>query len=644
MKKNVYLVQVNVTYSDYIAYLPYAAGCIAAYVFSDPAVNEIYALGDILYMRKQLSEALEEVRDPAVVGFSCYVWNMEYNKKLARLIKERYPDCLIVFGGHNIPFNTELLETEPYIDVLMHGEGEFCFKEFLLAADRGGIASVRDISYRDGDRCVTTPKRDKCFPLDELPSPYLAGLFDRMLTDYPQINFQGTLETNRGCPYTCAFCDWCFSERLRFFPMEKVKAEIDWMSEHKIPYCYCADSNFGIAKRDLEIARYVVDRHNATGYPQIFKPCYAKNSDDLVFEIGTLLNANGADKGVTLAYQSMDPAVLENIGRKNLNMQYYTELNARYSAVGIPTYTELILGLPGETYESFCHGLCSLLEAGQHNSMTVYTCQVYCNAPLAQPEYRDKFGIRWERQPLHGIHYPANFNGVQEYYDVVVETKDMSKADWVRANMFSVTLQSFHHLGLLRCVALYARHELGISYFDFYNRLLDYIFSDESRYICSLFRMIEHKTFDTEHSDWCYQNDIFSKVGWYFEEGVFLDLAYNFDTFRREIADFVGSLGIPREICGELFGYQCAIIRQPGQATVTVDSAYDFYTYFENIYENRYAPLEKKRTVLKIETEKKIDRWDVYAREIIWFGKRRSATLLTNPREHRELTYPSCTQ
>lgn len=639
MKKNVYLVQANVTYSDFIAYLPYAAGCIMAYALNDKEITGQYDFGDILYRRHTVEESLEQIKDPAVVGFSCYIWNMEYNKALARAVKGRYPDCRIVFGGHNIPFDTSLLENEPYIDVLMHGEGERGFTELLKAFAKGDISGVDGISYRKDGVCVMNRPSDKCLPVEDLPSPYLMGLFDKMLERDPQIGFQGTLETNRGCPYTCAFCDWCFSEKIRFFPMEKIKAEIDWMAEHKIPYCYCADSNFGIAERDLEIAEYIVKRHNETGYPAVFKPCYAKNSDDLVFKIGCILNATGVDKGVTLAYQSMDPQVLENIGRRNLDVQYYTDLNARYSAVGIPTYTELILGLPGETYGSFCKGLCALLEAGQHNSMTVYTCQVYCNSPIAQPEYRDKYGIRWERQRLHGIHYPANFNGVQEYYDVIVETRDMSKADWVRANMFSVTLQSFHHLGLLRCFALYARHELNISYFDFYNRLLDYIFSDETKYIYKLFAKIRHDTEDTAHSDWCYQNDIFSKVGWYFEEGIFLDLAYNFEEYKKDIAGFVASLGIKEDIMNALFDYQCAIIRKPGQEKVTVTSEYDFYTYMENIYEDRYAPLEKKKTMLTVYPAKKIDSWDVYAREIIWYGKRRSATLLTNPFDRKEVQY-----
>ena len=639
MKKNVYLVQANVTYSDFIAYLPYAAGCIMAYALNDKEITEKYDFGDILYRRHTVEEALEQMKAPAVVGFSCYIWNMEYNKALARAVKERYPDCLIVFGGHNIPFDTSLLDAEPYIDVLMHGEGERSFAELLKAFDKGDISGVDGISCRRNGAAVMNRPADKCLPVDDLPSPYLTGLFDKMLEKDPQIGFQGTLETNRGCPYSCAFCDWCFSEKVRFFPMEKIKKEIDWLAEHKIPYCYCADSNFGIAQRDLEIAEYVVKRHNETGYPAVFKPCYAKNSNDLVFKIGCILNSTGVDKGVTLAYQSMDPQVLENIGRRNLDVAYYTDLNARYSAVGIPTYTELILGLPGETYESFCHGLCSLLEAGQHNSMTVYTCQVYCNSPIAQPEYRDKYGIRWERQKLHGIHYPANFNGVQEYYDVIVETKDMSKADWVRANMFSVTLQSFHHLGLLRCFALYARHELNISYFEFYNRLLDYIFADNTKYIYSLFEKIRHDTEDTSHSDWCYQNDIFSKVGWYFEEGIFLDLAYNFEEYKKDIRGFISSLGIEKDIADELFKYQCGIIRKPGQTKVILTSEYDFYTYIENIYENRYSPLEKKKTELTIYPAKEINTWDVYAREIIWYGKRRSATLLTNPFDRKEIKY-----
>ena len=67
--KKVYLAQVNVTYSDYIAYLPYAAGCIAAYAWSDDEIRQNYELADILYMRLKTEESLAMIKDPAVVGF-----------------------------------------------------------------------------------------------------------------------------------------------------------------------------------------------------------------------------------------------------------------------------------------------------------------------------------------------------------------------------------------------------------------------------------------------------------------------------------------------------------------------------------------------------------------------------------------------
>ncbi len=638
-KQKVYLLQINVTFSEVVAYLPYAAGCIAAYSWADKEISDSYELGGILCLRLKIEESLDKIVDPAVVGFSCYVWNMEYNLILASLVKEKYPDCTIVFGGHNVPDDESLLEKHEFIDVLMHSEGEEPFAMLLKAIKNGnGFESIPDVSYRKNGEIVTTEKK-RLYDITDYPSPYAAGVFDCMLEEYPRVNFHATLETNRGCPYSCAFCDWCFTKKIRLFPLERIKQDIKWISEHKIPYCYCADANFGIEKRDIEIANLILEANRKNGYPQVFKPCYAKNSDETVFEIGKILNHSGIDKGVTLAYQSLDPQTLENIGRKNLTLEHYSNLTAKYAEEKIPTYTELILGMPGETYDSFCNGLCRLLENGQHNSMTVYTCQVYCNSPLASKDFKEKYGIRWERQPLHGIHYHANFNGVQEYYDVVVETKDMSKDMWVKANMFSVCLQSFHHLGLLRCFAIYSRYELGISYYDFYNRLLEYIFSDENKYIYKLFDEIRRKTANTENSDWCYQKDIFSNVGWYFEEGIFLDLIYNREIFWNDIEDFVKSLGIDPQIYGELLNYQQKILRLPCTDKIEFESDYDFYNYFQRIYDDKYMPLENKKNRISVVLEKTIDNWSDYAREIIWFGKRRSATLCTNSRENITVEY-----
>ena len=216
----------------------------------------------------------------------------------------------------------------------------------------------------------------------------------------------------------------------------------------------------------------------------------------------------------------------------------------------------------------------------------------------------------------------------------------MPKEQWVRANMFSVILQSFHHLGLLRCFAIYLRMEKNISYYDFYNMLYDFIFSDSSTANYALFNDMRERTDDVEKGDWTYQKDVFSKIGWYFEEGAFLDMAYRGEEFWREIEPFLLSFGIEKDIYDSLLYYQKSIIRRPEINSAVIETDYDFYDYFENVYTAEYEPLKRQRTRLRIETEKQITDWAQYAIEIIWFGKRRSATLLTTPREKIAVEYP----
>ncbi len=636
MKKRFYLVQIGVSYSSPV-FLPYSVGCIAAYLKNDKEIVEYYDIPDIVVMREKISDVIKRFDKPDYVAFSCFTWNLEYNKTLANELKMLYPEVKIIFGGHSVPAGGEFLEEYDFIDFLMHNEGEETTALFLKAIKNGeALTSVPNLSFREEKVIITTEDKHPA-DISGYPSPYIAGIFDNIMKEFPDREFHATLETNRGCPYACAYCEWCFTKKLRQFPMEKIRAEIEWIAKNKIKYCYCADANFGIFDRDVEIAEYVIEQKKKYGYPDVFKPCYAKESDDTVFEAGYILNKNNADKGVTLAYQSLDGKTLENIGRKNLTLEHFSSLDARYNEAGIPTYTELILGLPGETYESFCRGMCRLLESGQNNSMTVYECQVYPNTQMGQKEYREKFGIRTSKIPLLGIHYNPEFNGVGEYFDVITETSSMPKSDWVKACMFAVILQTFHHLGLLRYFAIYLNKEKNVSYYDFYNMLYDYIYKQSKGYMNEFFTELYHRKADTRKAEWTYQRDVFGTTGWYFEEGAFLEMVYHFDSFREEIKPFLMSFGIEDELFVNLFNYQESLIRKPFVNGVTVKSQYDFYHYFAAVDEGRYEPLRKTANTLEIVAHKNISSWAEYAREIIWFGKRYSATLLVNPRE--KITY-----
>ena len=635
MKKRFYLIQIGVSYSS-PCFLPYGAGCIYAYLKNDPDITRTYDLAGIIVMREPIDRVIERFEAPAVAAFSCAVWNYEYNKQLAVRLKERFPDVKILFGGHNIAPGGDQLKELPYVDYLQHNEGEESTALLLKALQNGSdLSKVPNLSYRDGGRTVTTPD---VIPADlsGYPSPYDCGIFESLMEEFPDREFHATLETNRGCPYACSYCEWCFSKKLRLFPMEKIKREIEWIASHKIKYCYCADSNFGILDRDVAIAAYVVEQKKKYGYPDVFKPCYAKESDDNVFEAGYLLNKNNTDKGVTLAYQSLCPEALENIGRKNLSLERFRALDVRYTKAGIPTYTELILGLPGETYDSFCHGLCSLLDSGQNNSMTVYECQVYPNSEMGSPAYRKKHGIRTAKIPMLGIHYNPQFNGVNEYLEIITETATMPKRDWVRAYMFAVVLQTFHHLALLRFFAIYLHRERKLSYEDFYHALFRFIYEESGGCLHALFSELYERKADTETANWTYQKDVFGTSGWYFEEGAFLELIRSGDVFWEDILPFLRSFDIPEPLFSGLLSYQKGVLRQLRQESLLLCSEWNFYPYFEDQTEE--TQLKQVRSRLEIHTAQVFDNWADYAKNVVWFGKRYSAMLLTNPREQIRYT------
>ena len=85
-KKNIYMVQVDHLYgnAEKSIYLPYAVGLLTAYAFTDAHIREHYAFKGFVYWRKPVETAVEELTNPFVVGFSCYVWNTEYNKAFAK--------------------------------------------------------------------------------------------------------------------------------------------------------------------------------------------------------------------------------------------------------------------------------------------------------------------------------------------------------------------------------------------------------------------------------------------------------------------------------------------------------------------------------------------------------------------------------
>lgn len=474
-KLEVYLNEYNVL-MDNTTYFPLASGQLRAYAETVPEVREYYEFMPFIFIRDDPDRVLSQYRNPAVAGFSCSMWNINLSLAVAQRVKERFPKCLIVFGGPSVPLDpTDFFIRHSFVDVTVRGEGEHTFVELLIRFLEGrDFTNIPGISYLERRDSPLTPgilfkNVDKQLEenLDNFPSPYLDGLYDYLLPS--GINFQVIVETNRGCPFKCSYCFWGGSKRYRLYSLERVKKLADWCGANRIRYVFCADSNFGMLKRDLEIAKYFVGAKAKYGYPEKVRACYGKNAEQTIFQIGKLLHEQDMEKGITLSRQSNDPQTLKNVGRRNIKQPIYDNLQRRYNDEGIPTYTELILGLPGETYQSFLSGMEEILQSGIRNQLMVYVCEVYPNTKLASKEYQERFAISTVRIPLTEIHGSVRSADVPtEYNEIVVSTATMSVEEWKRALVISWVMQLLHGLKLGYFILNYLVQHYQIKYTDFF--------------------------------------------------------------------------------------------------------------------------------------------------------------------------------
>ena len=630
MKKNAYLVQAGCLYGN-TYYLPYAVGMLIAFSLNDKRVADNYDFKRIIYSLEDIDESINSLEEPAFVGFSNSIWNYSYNLEYAQKLKQRYPECIIEFGGHHVPPTTEFLEKYDFIDILIHRKGEEAFRDVLIALNtNGSLADIPNISYRRTDGSIHQTPEVKV-TLSDYPSPYLTGVFDEILKN-TEYHFSCVLETNRGCPYGCCYCDWGeLNSKVRLFPLEKVFAELDWMAEHKMEFVYCVDANFGMFERDEIIAQKLVDLKNTKGYPNRLQVSYAKNEIDRVFRINKMLADNGIGKGATLAMQSLEPAVLKNIGRVNISNEQYSKQITQYRKAGITTYTELILALPGETLDTFCKGLCEVLELGQHSSVSAYYCELLPNSLLARKDYMEKYGIKTVTTALNQYHCESMDDVLSGHSSIVVETKTMSCADWVRANEFSTCVQSMHHFGIMQCIAMYVRTQYDISYYDFYTALHKYI-ETESDFCRSVFEMASCvlNNFVNGRGGLTYQNDIFGKITYPLEEAVFLLCLYNSDKFYAEMKKFASAYIADDEFLDELIRYQRAVVLKPNENNNELDFNYNFKDYFDAVLRNEKIELNKENIRYKFSTPFETSDWIEYAKEIIWFGRRNGRMMYSN--------------
>ncbi len=527
MTKNVYLAQVNNKFGENKVFFPYSVGLLQTYAKSQPDLIASYNFARPIFLREDPHTIAKSLDNPDILGVSSYIWNWEWNKVLARETKEQHPNSLIVIGGPQVPNRSEgFFREHPYVDVLVHGEGEIIFSEILRERlksnpDYTGIAGI---TLNQGGNSVKTPLRPRLKEEEFPPSPYLTGEFDDLLRDNPNLEFHVTSETHRGCPFSCTFCDWgsAVFTKVRKASDDRVRAEYDWVAQNKIPLIYNADANFGLFDRDEELVDYLISLKERTGFPQQIRANWAKNAHDRLFRMAKKLTDADMGIGVTLSLQSLDPHTLEYIKRKNIKFDDFTRLVQGYKKADIPTYTEILLPLPGETYDTFTQGLETIFTAGQHDGVNVYLLSLLPNAEMSNPEYIEKHGIKFFRSPILQNHATPGEDPFTEYSDLVVAVNSMPPEDFDRAFLYSWAAQAFHVLGLTQDIAIYLKSQ-GVSYRSFYEQIL----SEKPDTIAGKEVVGAKSRLETAlgGGDWGEINPDYGNITWPLEEYSFLNIA-----------------------------------------------------------------------------------------------------------------------
>lgn len=281
---------------------------------------------------------------PKVLGFSCYIWNITEILGICDDFKLISPDTIIVLGGPEASYSTrDILTKHPGVDCIVRGEGEQTLADLLQAIASGTPWShIAGLSYRQAGAIIANSERDLLAELDRIPSPYCeeaVPLADKIIY----------YESSRGCPFRCAYCLSAATPGVRYFSLDRVKRDLDYLLDLQPREIKFVDRTFNIDEgRFRAITEFIVARRGRTKVH--FEIDAGLFSDQMLAYLESLPpDLFNFEIGVQSTYS---PA-LEAVGRKMDWARLSRNVSRLRSAGNIHLHLDLIAGLPGEDYDHF---------------------------------------------------------------------------------------------------------------------------------------------------------------------------------------------------------------------------------------------------------------------------------------------------
>ena len=449
--------------------VPAAIGMLAEYVESKlPNLPKI----KLVKFPEDLSLELKKGK-PDLIGFSNYVWNSSLADAYIRRIKEVYPDTITLMGGPNFPTDKEeqriYLTERPSLDFYIVKEGEHALYKLIEFFINRKIRSISQISlndfknvltefpnlvYKKDDIFVSSNKLERVMDLSQIPSPYLSGRLDEFLDG----KLLPITQTNRGCPFTCTFCTegQGYWTKVKRKTREVVEGEVKYISSKmnslhsskRRTDLLIADSNFGMFSEDLDTCKVIAEEQDKNGYPKYINVATGKNKKERVLEAAKIVN--GAMK-LAGSVQSLDPEVQDNIKRKNISSDQIVDMALKSSEIGANTYSEVILGLPGDTKQKHFDTLKTLVES-DFTTISMYQLMILPGTELGSAETKIKHEMKTKFRVVPRCYGSYDILekkiSVSEIEEICVSTKTLSFNDYLECRKMNLIINIFYNDGV----------------------------------------------------------------------------------------------------------------------------------------------------------------------------------------------------
>ncbi|WP_251454033.1 B12-binding domain-containing radical SAM protein [Veillonella intestinalis] len=327
-----------------------------------------------------ISDLTEHEAD--VVGFACYIWNIDMTLHVANLLKAVKPEVKIVLGGPEVSYTARrILEAHSYIDYIVQGEGEEVFAELVArleanqspfepevtgllgretSDDLHSLASNNAAVTMAADRDITKIKGSETIAevadLGSIPFPYDES--DMVDLEHKIIYY----ESSRGCPFSCQYCLSGNANTVRFFPKERTFQELQWFVDHKVKQVKFVDRTFNCAKHHhLPLMQWMHDVDTNTNFHLEMEPVLMGSE-----EVALLSTAPKGRMQIEVGVQSTNADTLKAIRRYN-NWAHICEVIAPVIKAGrTHVHMDLIVGLPHEPYERFAQSFNDVFSLTPH--------------------------------------------------------------------------------------------------------------------------------------------------------------------------------------------------------------------------------------------------------------------------------------